>query len=120
MAEFCSTINRYKPETIAKAGRLLMAAFPGTKPDFVELLIMRASSNGMGEEEFIDAILNAIDTHSYPTITIADILNRKKSQLYTYEEMLKLVNDYGSKIWNDYDTVKIGNKTFWVKKTGQI
>lgn len=109
-------IDNYQPQTIAEVGRLLLAAFPTLRPEFVELLLERAMRYGITDEALIDAVYRVIDTHRYPTVTIADIIDRGATKLLTYNEMLKLVSDYGSGIWQDYEVVEVKGRKYWTKK----
>jgi len=94
-------------------------AFPVLPVDFFTLLSDRLKANHFTDERLHDAIAHVIDTCPYPTPTIANFISfDKKFKVFTFEEMLKKLDDYGQdkKFWDSYKSIQFSDreKRVWV------
>ena len=102
-------------ENIAK----IKFAFPSLPLEFYDVLSDRIKAQGFSDARLQDAVNHVIDTCHYPTPTIADFISfDKKFKVFTHEEMLKKLDDYGQdkKFWDSYKSIKLPNrpKRVWI------
>lgn len=76
----------------------LKAAFPDKAKDSVCIELLRlATKKSISREQFNDAVDNFIETHSWNTFTVADILNYDvRVRLYTGTDVYNACKCYGS------------------------
>jgi len=88
----------------------LMLAFPQLDENWYDIFQQRIMENEFSDERLNDAVNHVIDTCPYPQPTIANFISfDKRVTLYTYDQIVKMVNEHGSGIFKIYRPVKIGN-----------
>ena len=102
-------------ECVAK----IKKAFPALPIDFYEVFRERIRNTNFSDKRLVDAVNFVIDNCIYPTPTIANFISfDKKYKIYTYEKMLKKLDDYGndSKFWDSYKSVLLPNykERIWI------
>lgn len=110
--------KRATPNQIATSITKLSVAFPAASVEFFNLLAERLSKKGMSASRLDYAINHIIDTHTYRSLTIADIMSiDKRVEVMSYHEMVNECHRKGCTT-NDYAPIKIGDaeKPFWVSK----
>jgi hypothetical protein len=104
------------PDNIIKQTAKIKQAFPALPNEFYDILCERIKDKNFTDKRLIDSINNVIDTCIYPTPTIANFLIFDKTvKMYTYEQIIKLNNEYNG-IMKKYKATKIpgANKPLWV------
>lgn len=103
------------PRNAANEVVKLKIAFPNLPPEFYDILLERIKENGFTDKRLKDAINNLIDNFTYSTPTIANIISfDKRIKLYSYNQIIEMVNEYGTLIWQNYKPVKkIGKMRFF-------
>ena len=110
-----------KPAThqqIATSMAKLLVAFPNQSDAFFNLLAERIAKKGISAERLEYAIDHTLDTFTYKTLTIADIMSiDRRVEVMTYSEMLNEAHKQGTTTDN-YAPIRIGenDKPFWVSK----
>lgn len=95
----------------------IKSAFPGLPIEFHSILSDRIIEKDFCDEQLMDAVNHVIDNCIYPTPTIAQFVSfNKNRRLFTYDEMIKMVDESGVIIWKYYDKIKIDNIVYWFKK----
>ena len=102
----------YRPEQttlcIIEQVKKIKLAFPSLPAGFYDILTDRIRDLKLPDEQLIDAVNNLIDTCIYPNPTIASILSwDRRIKLYTYRDIVQLVNQYGRNVWDNYKRVII-------------
>lgn len=89
----------------------LKKAFPQLPSGFYEILSDRLEENNFTDNRLKDAINNMIDNFTYPIPTVANIISfDKRVKIYSYLDIIEMVNQYGTSVWYQYKPVrKIGN-----------
>lgn len=108
-----NSISVYRGELTPKVWidqvKKLKAAFPGTPKEFYDILAERLKENKFSDKRLIDAINLLIDSYIYPVPAIANIISYDvRVKLYTYQDMLKLVDNYGKNTWSQYKRLENG------------
>lgn len=106
-------------DLIKEQMKKVRAAFPSLPKEFYLVLHDRVVSKEMTAQQLIDSVNRVIDTCHYPTPTIADFVSHDiKIKLYTYYEMIKMVEEWGGEIWNDYTPVTMpgSKRKLWAAK----
>jgi hypothetical protein len=108
------TLSVYAPVQttlcIIEQVKRIKLAFPSLPEGFYDMLTDRIKDLQLPDQQLIDAVNNLIDTCVYPHPTIANILTWKKSiKLYSYKDIVKLVNEYGVNVWDNYKRVIIAD-----------
>lgn len=81
------------PGGVVEATAKIKKAFPALPPEFFDVLIDMVKNECFSDNRFMDAVNNVIKNCEYPTPTVAKFLSFDKSvKLYTYSDMIKLVN----------------------------
>lgn len=89
----------------------IMMAFPSLPEAFYEILQQRVYESKFTDERLTDAVNHVIDTCKYPTPTVAEFLSYNRHiQLYSYYQILDMVNVHGRGIFDEYKCVKIGDE----------
>jgi hypothetical protein len=97
--------------TVINEMKRLKYAFPQLPQGFYDILSDRIKANGFSDDRLKDAINNIIDNCIYPVPSIANIISfDKRVKLYTYTEILDLVNQFGASVWNSYKAIETGSK----------
>lgn len=100
----------------------ISAVFPkmrGNAP-FLNELCRAVIRNNMTEKQLSDAIDRLIETCSYPTFSIADIVSYdKRVPLMDYGEYCRRTTE-GVNRGEDFETVKIDGKCYWALKSDII
>jgi hypothetical protein len=115
----CYEVSIYQPnkptqDVLAWALKTLQACYPDTNAMVFEIILERLKSNEWGNDKIKDAINHLIETHVYKTINPANILTfDRKRKLYSYNQMIDMVNKYGSEVWNRYGKEKINGKNWF-------
>lgn len=95
-------------DNIIKNCKNIMKAFPQLREGFYDILSQRLFENNFTDQRFTDAVNHVIDTCIYPTPTVANFLSYdRRINLYTYEQVLEMVNLHGESIFKIYRPVKI-------------
>ena len=92
-------------------------SFPTLPVGFYDVFADRLKANNFTDQRLQDAVNFVIDTCVYPTPTIAQFIGfDKKIKLYTYQDMVTKVEEFGAEIWNSFKPVKIEDreKPVWV------
>lgn len=95
----------------------IKGAFPELPAEFYDVLQERIKANGFTSERLRDAVSNVIDNCIYPRPTIAQFITYdKRITLYTYEQILNKLKDYGEDIWKSYRAIKLPGlpKKVWI------
>jgi len=105
---------------IAAHMRRLMIAFPNQDPAFWALLTDSVRRNSLSRQRLADAVNHIIDTNSYPTLKIAEVIKfDKRKRVYTYADVLRFV-DQGAK-FSDFtclkDQLDPSGRPFWGKNS---
>lgn len=104
-------------EVLNKSAARIKAAFPNLKPEFFMLLNEMLIKQGFSDQRLIDAVDHVISNCIYPTPTIAQFLSFDKTErLYSYNEMLKIVNDGDVKAFSKHESVEINGTSYWKRK----
>ena len=118
-ADGCFEISIYKEnnptaEVLAWSVKTLRACYPDTDAVVFDILLERFKANGWGNDKIKDAVNNLIEKHVYKTINPANILTfDRKKKLYSYNQMIELVNKYGATIWENYSKENINGKIWY-------
>lgn len=93
----CFTVSLYTGELTTKgvinATAKIKKAFPNLEADFYDILIEMLKEEGFSDKRFNDAVDTVIKNCEYPTPTVAKFMSYDKNiKLYTYTDMVKLVN----------------------------
>lgn len=103
--------DEFTPEFAIKEVVRLREAFPNIPFGFFDILLERIKQNGFTNKRLTDAINYLIDNFTYPVPTIANIISYdKRIKLLTYAQLAYIVNDYGTRVFENFKPVKkIGN-----------
>lgn len=104
-------------QNIVKGVAMIKRAFPSLPLDFYDVFIDRIKENGFNDERLMAAIYHVIDNCIYPTPTIANFIGfDSKIKLYSYEEMVGKVEEFGPGIWDSYRMKRLPGreKPVWV------
>jgi hypothetical protein len=104
------------PETYSNNIKRIRVAFPSLQKDFYDILSERIIAKQFTDERFSDAVDYVIDNCKYPCPSIADFMTYDSGyKLYTYAEILKMMDNVGSSVWNDFRPIEIKgiSKTLW-------
>ena len=94
-------------ECIINQVKKLKQAFPSLPKGFYDILTDRIQELGFLDSRLICAVNNLIDTCTYPTPTIANLITwDRRVKLYTYRQMVEMTNEYGASTWDDYKAVQ--------------
>ncbi len=105
-------------EVIMKQISKISLAFPNLEKGFYSILSERIKALDFSNERLEHAVQHVIDNCVYPAPTIANFISYdKKIRFYTYLDMSKLVDIWGSIVWNHYDSIKLDELTVWAKKS---
>ena len=106
------------PDCLIKSMKKIKDSFPNLTPGFFDILQDRLKDNNFCNERLTDAINNVIDTCIYPNPTIANFISYdRKYKIQTYNDMCKMVEEFGRTIWEDYNIIDMpSGKKGWVKK----
>lgn len=75
---------------------------------FYDVLSDRIKSNGFDDKRLEDAVNHVIDNCKYPTPTISDFISfDKRVSIYSYNDIVKLSNEFGANVWKQYRAVNI-------------
>lgn len=97
--------------------KLLKHSFPALPKEFYDVLSQMVKEEGFTDQRLSDAVHHLVKTCVYPTPTIANILSfDKRMKLHNYNEMVKLVDEYGPRVWDMYFKRSINNQTYWLSK----
>lgn len=102
---------------IAKSTLKINQAFPSLPPEFFDIFADRIKENNFNDERLKAAVDHVIDNCVYPTPSIAQFISFDKNiKVYTYIDMINFVDEIGSKAFELYRPVRIGNnkKPVWV------
>lgn len=89
----------------------LKNAFPQLPQGFYDILSDRIKANGFSDDRLKDAINSLIDNCIYPVPSIANIISfDKRVKLYTYSELVNLINESGAIIWDEFKAIETGSK----------
>lgn len=93
-------------------------AFPQLESGFYDVLTDMVRDDKFTDQRFKDAVDHVIRTCVYPQPTIAQFLSfDKKLKINSYNDMCKLVEEFGRTIWDDYNIIDMpSGKKGWVKK----
>jgi hypothetical protein len=104
--------NIISDESIVRYSVKIRKAFPSLPPGFYDILLEMAKEEGFTDERFRDAVHHVIKTCIYPTPSIAQFISfDKRVQTFTYEQMLKKLDESGGslKFWDNYKAFKFKN-----------
>jgi hypothetical protein len=102
---------------IIKAVKMISQAFPTLPKEFFDVLTERLKANGFCDERLMDSVNNVLDTFQYPTPTIAEFISYdRRTKLYTYNEALNKVSEYGRPMTEIFAMKEIDGKKYWILK----
>ena len=102
------------PQCVVSASIKLKNTFPALPKGFYDVLNDRIKEKGFSDKRLMDAVNHVIDTCVYPTPTIANIISfDKRIKLYTYDEVLKLLDTGAS--FEDFKVIERNGKKYRVK-----
>ena len=97
-----------------KCVKKIKDTFPALPAGFYDVLMDRIKDKNFSDKRLQDAINNVIDNCVYPTPTIANIISfDKRIKLYTYNEVLVIVDKGGS--FDDFKVIERNGKKYHVK-----
>lgn len=100
-------------ECIAENQVKLLKAFPSLTPAFHDILADRLKANNYCDARLKDAVDYVIDNCIYPTPTIAQFISfDRRIKLYTYNQVLKMNDEFSGKVFQYYKSVRIGKNEF--------
>jgi hypothetical protein len=92
--------------------KAIKKAFPSLPAGFYDVLTDRINEHKFNDERLRDAVNHIIDTCIYPHPSIAGIISwDKRINVYTYHQIIDLVNIHGKKIWDEYKRVDIHGRS---------
>ncbi|MDD5013700.1 MAG: hypothetical protein PHW73_01185 [Atribacterota bacterium] len=98
-------------ETVIEQGKRIKAAFPSLPKFFYDILWDRLKAHNFNDDRLISAVDYLIDNCIYPVPTIANLITfDKRVKLYTYQELSKMVNEYGAIVFENYKAIKTASK----------
>jgi hypothetical protein len=98
-------------EVITLELKKVLAAFPDISNDFIIILAERIIDNNFTIQRVKDSINNIIDNFQFPKSKISDFISfDKRVKLFTYNQIIDLVNQHGAVVWDNYKAVEIGLK----------
>jgi hypothetical protein len=96
---------------------MISQAFPTLPKEFFDVLTERLKANGFCDERLMDSVNNVLDTFQYPTPTIAEFISYdRRTKLYTYNEALNKVSEYGRPMTEIFAMKEIDGKKYWILK----
>lgn len=109
------TVSIYTDEltdkTISTCLAKIAMAFPDLPATWYNVFMEMIKTAGYTNQRLIDAVNHVILTCEYPKPTIAKIISYDKQlKLYTYYEMVKLVGEFGEKVWSLYKVVNLPSR----------
>jgi hypothetical protein len=109
--------GKVSAKCIVSEFKRIKAAFPQLPKDFYDILSERIKANEFTDKKLTDAVDNLVDSYVYPNPPISSIISfDTKVRLYTYPEIIGLVNEYGKGVWDLYKPVKsIKKKRLYAK-----
>jgi len=97
-----------KTQTIIDSVAKIKKAFPLLPLSFYDVFMDRIKANKFCDERLIDAVNFVIDNCIYPAPTIAQFISfDKRMKTFTYEQMLKMKEELGEGIWDNYKAVRL-------------
>jgi hypothetical protein len=120
--EGCFELSIYKPDkptqdVLAWGLKTLQACYPDTNAIVFDILLDRFKANQWGNKKIKDAINHLIETHVYKTINPANILTfDRKRKLYSYNQMIEMVNKFGAQVWDKHDKENINGRIWYFEK----
>lgn len=88
----------------------IQKVFPALSKEFYDIFQERLKDKGFTDQKLNDAVNYVIDNCIYPTPTIANFLKYDKNiKLYSYEQMLKMNNEYAGQAFKYFRPVQIAN-----------
>lgn len=119
--EASNSLTTYKGEltvpVVIESVKLIKAAFPDLPAEFYDVFQARIKANGFTDGRLRDAVANVIDSCIYPKPTVAQFLSfDRRIKIFTYEQMLGKLKDYGEDIWRSYRAIKLSGlpKKVWI------
>lgn len=110
--------NIANDEFILEQIKRLYICFPDTNKEIFKELFNRIKANEFTEKRLQDAIDNIIDTHTFKTITVADVISYDKTiDIYSYVDVCNIAYEKGAEIWDNFSKVVIGNDIFYIKNS---
>lgn len=88
-------------------------SFPALPVGFFDILSDRLIANNFTDQRLKDSVQHVIDNCIYPTPTIAQFISfDRRIKLYTYNQVLKMNDEFSGKIFQYYKSVRIGKNEF--------
>lgn len=104
------------PECVVTSIARLKVAFPKMQKEFFDMLAERAIANRFTNERLKDAVNFTIDNFQYKELNISDIITYdKKVKLYTYDEVIRMVQKDGLS-FDDFIKKEINGIVYRIKK----
>jgi hypothetical protein len=95
----------------------IKATFPSLPKEFFIVLRERLGANNFTDQRLIDAVNHVVDKCIYPTPTIAEFISYdRRTKLYTYNEALNKVSEYGRPMTEIFAMKEIDGKKYWILK----
>lgn len=86
-------------DCLLKSVKRIKEAFPQLTPGFYDILQEMIKKDNFCDSRLIDAVDHVIRNCRYPNPTIAEFISYdKKMKIYTYNECIKIISDYGVKL----------------------
>ena len=93
-------------------------AFPALGLGFYDLLTDRVKDGNFTDKRLNDAVNHVIDNCRYPKPSISDFVGFDKTvKMLNYAAMCKLSTEWGPKVWERYDKIKIDGRVYWYDKS---
>ena len=115
-----TTLSIYKdsllrPETYVIGERMLKERFNNLNEEMSIILLDRVKEHGFTNKRFMDAVKFVLDTHKFPTITPADIIQFDNVlNLRTWEQVSFEGKEFGSTIWQYYKPTEVKGKCYYI------
>lgn len=111
-------IDELTTQGIVSGIKRIKLAFPQLESGFYDVLTDMVREDQFTDQRFKDSVDHVIRTCVYPQPTIAQFLSfDRKVKILTYNDMCKLVVEFGRTIWEDYNIVDMpSGKKGWIKK----
>lgn len=95
----------------------LYICFSETNKEIFKELFNRIKANNFTKKRLQDAVDNLIDTHTYKTIAIADVISFDKNiDIYSYIDVCNLAYERGSEVWNEFEKIIIDDSIYYIRK----
>lgn len=96
----------------------LRKAFPNLDVGFFDIMADRIKECKFTDKRFNDSVNRVIDTCKYTKPSISELVRFDKTiKLIPYEQMCKIALEWGRKVWDRHDKIKVNGVVYWYDST---